>query len=313
MCTKASLLGGMWVILLFSLGCQRYAPQENNMVNSKDASLIEMTGDEIKNVEQDKDLAVKETSHLSCQVAWDKAHMKQQFHQGSVVMAVFAHPDDETWASGSIAKLADAGADIYSIYVSSGGDGKDRSGRQLSGASLSKEREKEVSDALKVLGIKRPPIFFRHEDHLLRENQMDVIRALEDFTLELKPRWVLTFHPLGITDHDDHKVVSEAMSYILEKTPGAFSLFHFGVSLSRAEKLLNISREFNMPYHIRQPMTESQQAFSVDVSEYSLQRKKAMFSHITQFPPTLMDVWSQFVDEETYEEWILVSGNCEDI
>lgn len=54
------------------------------------------------------------------------------------VLVVFAHPDDETWISGTLAKLASSGLKVIPLYVTSGDAGSDYSGANLSGLALAK-------------------------------------------------------------------------------------------------------------------------------------------------------------------------------
>jgi len=55
---------------------------------------------------------------------------------GEEIVVVFAHPDDETIISGTLAMLATKGCDISVVYVTSGDDGPDETGQSLHGESL---------------------------------------------------------------------------------------------------------------------------------------------------------------------------------
>jgi LmbE family N-acetylglucosaminyl deacetylase len=70
-----------------------------------------------------------------------------------------AHPDDETLISGSLAKPVDRGYDVIIIFVTSGDDGHDVSGQNLSGLQLAEIREQEADKSLQAIDKLHPPVF----------------------------------------------------------------------------------------------------------------------------------------------------------
>ena len=86
------------------------------------------------------------------------------FQKGGSVCAILAHPDDETIISGTLAMLSAWGVETSVIYVTSGDDGPDETGRNLKGLELAQVREAEAAEALVNIGVVRPPVFLRFPD-----------------------------------------------------------------------------------------------------------------------------------------------------
>ncbi|VAW59704.1 hypothetical protein MNBD_GAMMA08-279 [hydrothermal vent metagenome] len=114
------------------------------------------------------------------------------------VLLVFAHPDDETWMKGTIAKLVNDGYILHLIYVTSGDKGSDRSGRGLKDGLLAKEREKKVINALGTLGVLNNINFLRFPDGELGEHTSEISKIIEIKIKQISPALVFTFGPGGI-------------------------------------------------------------------------------------------------------------------
>src|ERR1700709_332455 len=70
------------------------------------------------------------------------------------ILGVFAHPDDETLcAGGTLAKYADAGAEVYVVSLTKGEAGQIRDAGAATRATLRGVREKEFHAAGNALGV----------------------------------------------------------------------------------------------------------------------------------------------------------------
>src|SRR3954466_13016774 len=70
------------------------------------------------------------------------------------VLAVFAHPDDETLcAGGTLAKYASAGAEVRVVSLTKGEAGQIRDASAATRATLRAVREKEFHEAGNALGL----------------------------------------------------------------------------------------------------------------------------------------------------------------
>lgn len=135
------------------------------------------------------------------------------------VLAIFAHPDDESMGPGAtLAKLSAAGHRVVFVTATEGGAGRLHELRATTPAEvarLKQVRRAETSAAARVLGIEHLG-FLGWEDGTLRD--LDVL-GIDDTIAALlrreRPDVVLTFHGSGISYHPDHRVLTLA-------TMGAF-------------------------------------------------------------------------------------------
>src|SRR5215472_16440924 len=76
-----------------------------------------------------------------------------------VILAVFAHPDDETTVSPMLARYAREGVKVYLAIATKGEKGANEHAGIPAGEPLANVRREEIVCACKQLGIE-PPILF---------------------------------------------------------------------------------------------------------------------------------------------------------
>src|SRR4051812_26261626 len=129
---------------------------------------------------------------------------------GRTILAVFAHPDDESLAcGGTLARLADAGARVVVICASRGERGSLSEGCLVANGDLAGERARELQAAAGILGVSEV-LLLQHPDGDLRwanvpEFHAEIVAALE----RLRPDGVITFAEDGLYWHLDHIGVHE--------------------------------------------------------------------------------------------------------
>jgi LmbE family N-acetylglucosaminyl deacetylase len=139
--------------------------------------------------------------------------------QGANVLAVFAHPDDESLACGGVlARLADAGAHVVLLCASRGERGSAEG--PVRNDALAATRAAEVRAAAEALGIEYL-LLFDHPDGDLRwahvpELQAEIVTAIRRF----RPAAVITFGEDGLYWHLDHVGIHERTTSAV-KTLGA--------------------------------------------------------------------------------------------
>jgi LmbE family N-acetylglucosaminyl deacetylase len=140
--------------------------------------------------------------------------------------AVFAHPDDETFATGgTIARYASEGVHC-SLYCATDGDAGRSSDIPVSSpAELGRVRRAELRAACEVLGI-RALVSGGHPDGALQEVDPEVVMGEIVANLRRqRPEVVITFGPEGApTRHRDHRAISRlaTAAYLLAGTATAF-------------------------------------------------------------------------------------------
>jgi len=145
------------------------------------------------------------------------------------VLAVFAHPDDETLcAGGTLAKYASAGAEVRVVSLTKGGAGQIRDASAATRATLAAAREKEFHAAGTQLGLTETRCL-DHPDGELSDIDAPVLVELMSRLLgELDPDVVITFGPDGFSGHPDHVAVGAAVTAACyaRRSSSSIRLFH---------------------------------------------------------------------------------------
>jgi LmbE family N-acetylglucosaminyl deacetylase len=131
---------------------------------------------------------------------------------GRTILAVFAHPDDESLAcGGTLARLADAGARVVVLCASQGerGSVSDRSLLADGDGDLGRVRSRELREAARILGLAEV-LILQHPDGDLRWAQVPELHAEIVSTIErCRPDGIITFGEDGLYWHLDHIGVHE--------------------------------------------------------------------------------------------------------
>jgi len=128
--------------------------------------------------------------------------------KGRAVLAVFAHPDDESLAcGGTLARLADEGAHVVLISASHGERGSAHG--PVRDEALGAARALELRDAARMLGV-ADLVVLDHPDGDLRwarvtEFHADIVMSIRRY----RPAAVITFGEDGLYWHADHVAVHE--------------------------------------------------------------------------------------------------------
>ena len=142
----------------------------------------------------------------------------------SSLLAVFAHPDDESIASGGL--LARCGSDTVGaslLCLTRGGLGQvDDPAR----ARMGELRERELAAATRILGV-REVIVLDHRNGFLPWADRNVLEAdIVSVIRRVRPAIVVTFDDDGLYWHPDHIVVHErttaAVSALAEEAPALY-------------------------------------------------------------------------------------------
>ena len=131
------------------------------------------------------------------------------------LMAVLAHPDDESLGvGGTMAKYASEGVDV-SLLTATRGDGGRYRGyppgdpQHPGSSSLGNIREGELRAAASVLGVREVSLLDYQDGNLDRANAREVIAAIVKHLRRVRPDVVITFGPDGAYGHPDHIAISQ--------------------------------------------------------------------------------------------------------
>ncbi len=139
------------------------------------------------------------------------------------LLAVLAHPDDETFGmGGTLALYARQGIDVYLVCATRGEVGEMDPQYMRGFGSVAERREAELRCAAELLGLKG--VFFlgyrdsgmsgspenSHPQALAAQPLEEVAAAVARHIRQLKPQVVITFDPIGGYRHPDHIAMHRA-------------------------------------------------------------------------------------------------------
>ena len=217
------------------------------------------------------------------------------------ILAVIAHPDDETLFSGTIALLADNNIPTHIVYATSGNGGRDVSGQNLSGNTLAAVREIEAQDSLKILDTKIPPLFLKYNDGELKNKIESLRNKISELFDEIKPTIVITFGPDGMSGHLDHIAVGAVTDYIFDRKDFVETLLHIAVSETRAQVYNSVAENYIVEHAVNNKAVN----LKVDVAEYEKKRLQAITAYKTQFDKNDCKAIENLISKAPYEEFII--------
>jgi N-acetylglucosamine malate deacetylase 2 len=195
-----------------------------------------------------------------------------------VLLAVFAHPDDEAFrCGGMLALLAGRGVQVNVLTATRGEAGSCGQPPLCKTEELAEVREQELECACNVLGI-QPPKFLGYSDGKLAEvDDGEAAARITAVVRELRPQVLLTWPADGLSGHPDHKVISRWTSLVFEEmtkdAEAPIALYHLAVPRSVAAEL-NLSELHAIP--------DERVSLIVDVMPVWKQKSTAIRCHRTQ-------------------------------
>jgi len=192
---------------------------------------------------------------------------------------VAAHPDDLDFGmSGTVAKWAASGCDVYYLILTNGNKGS--SNPNAVPSELTELRREEQRAAAKLLGVKE--VFFcDYEDGLLEVSsdvKRDIIRAIR----RLQPEVVLTMDPTvlyaadrGLINHPDHRAAGQAT------LDAVFPLARDHLSYPEIAIVEGL-----VPHKVKTVLLFNliQRNYYVDITSYLDKKIAALAAHASQMP-----------------------------
>ena len=126
------------------------------------------------------------------------------------LMAVLAHPDDESLGMGStLARYANEGVETYLVTATRGENGRHGSTQANSPAELARVRTAELRAACEVLGIREVSFLDYADGGLDRADAVEASGRIASHIERVRPHVVATFGPEGAYGHPDHVAISQ--------------------------------------------------------------------------------------------------------
>jgi LmbE family N-acetylglucosaminyl deacetylase len=148
------------------------------------------------------------------------------------LLAIFAHPDDETFGpGGTLAKYAAEGVAVHLVCATRGEVGESDLDDLGDCEDLACQREQELRCAADVLGLTEVHLLDyqdsgmagssanQHPRALVQADPDVLAEQVADFIRHLQPPVVLTFDPYGAYGHPDHVAIHRATVAAFERLP----------------------------------------------------------------------------------------------
>jgi LmbE family N-acetylglucosaminyl deacetylase len=211
------------------------------------------------------------------------------------VLAITAHPDDETLiAGGVLAAVATAGLDSAVLCLTRGEYGPISEPSLATPATLAAVREAELHAACAELGVTWLKCFRRQDAHLPWTNSTAVARQIARTIQQRRPAAVITFGADGLYYHPDHVATSRftrrALGFLDERGPRP-RLYEAVLPSSSMPELVDAVRERGLPTGLWGippadfGVDDLAGVVEVDVRPFLERKLRALRSHRTQIGP----------------------------
>jgi len=228
------------------------------------------------------------------------------------VLAVFAHPDDESLAcGGTLARLADAGVRVVVMCGSKGEAGSISDASLVPDGRLGDVRANELAAAAAVLGV-ADVLLLDHPDGDLRWDDVpEFHREIVDAVLRYRPDAVITFAEDGFYWHLDHIGVHER-TYTAVKSLGASAppLYYATMPKGIMRAIVQAAHEkggapSDSSFWGIEPDAFGDAAlpptFSIDVRDWVPRKLAALRCHRTQMGASNPIAW---IDDDEARRWL---------
>jgi LmbE family N-acetylglucosaminyl deacetylase len=206
----------------------------------------------------------------------------KEFFIGKRLLVFTAHPDDEGIAAGTMYKNHQAGGETFLICATYGEKGKSHLKKPVTDRALAIIRKNELLHVGKMLKINEI-LFLGLPDAAVRENEKKLYASSLPIIERIKPDYILSFGPDGMSGHWDHVTVGKVALQIARKLKIPMLAFTASPEFRRTRRIerLVARRKFGkyaaIPVH-----RKSNVKIKVDVAI----KRRAWTSHKSQFSPT---------------------------
>jgi LmbE family N-acetylglucosaminyl deacetylase len=204
------------------------------------------------------------------------------------LLAIFAHPDDETMVGPLLARYArEKGTTVYLALATSGDAGTTPLTKAAAGAELANVRVKEAQCAARALGIQAPILLGFPDGGLSNARVLAELAAKVEATMrEVKPDAIVTWGPDGGYGHQDHRLVSAVVTQIVQEGDVTQRLYYAALPKSGMQSEAMKGLKFPAPFRATvDARLDLRVAYTPEDFEKA---RQALMCHASQFPPETM-------------------------
>lgn len=203
------------------------------------------------------------------------------------ILAIFAHPDDETFlAGGTLAKYAAAGHEVFLLCATHGESGRRGEYEPLSREEFAALRQREMEAAARALGV-HPPMFLECADRgLARECWNSATEEIVRIIRRLRPDVMITFGPDGVSGHVDHIALSQIVTAAFWAASVSSYLAEVSAHLPpfQPARLYYVLRSGAAPQccQPQTPLEAPEQTTAIDIGEHGMRKLQAIRCYRSQ-------------------------------
>jgi LmbE family N-acetylglucosaminyl deacetylase len=199
---------------------------------------------------------------------------------GVRLVAVFAHPDDEAFGpAAAVARAVAEGAEAHLICATRGEAGTIGRSATYHPSLLARVRSAELERSAAVLGYRSLHILDYPDRGV---DSITPARGVADLLAHLDaidPHLVLTFHPLGISGHPDHRAMTAFTTAAVEERAGRHgrqTALHFYTVPASVARAIDFRR---MPL-----VDDAEISVEIATDGFAAHKHRAIHCHRTQLP-----------------------------
>jgi LmbE family N-acetylglucosaminyl deacetylase len=212
------------------------------------------------------------------------------------MLAVFAHPDDETSSSaGTLIKYAREGVDVHVITATRGELGDLGTGDfKIERAELPRVREAELRTVLQLYGT-HPPILLNYRDQELINADFETLtQDVLQVMAAVQPDVVITFGPTGISNHEDHKAMHRA-------TTEAFRRYRHAAVGEPRLYYVALPQDIAAQFHFDLHPSEMMPSVCIDITDFKPLKLQGLRAYRSQADAQELAVL--FQSDQFSQEW----------
>jgi len=219
----------------------------------------------------------------------------QQVARLGTILAVWAHPDDETFvAGGLLASAIKNGQRVVCITATRGEQGKTSDESRWPHAQMGAIRAKELQAALQELGVAEHHWLPYHDGHCADVDQAEATATISEFIKTYRPDSIITFGPEGLTGHPDHRAVCRWASQGVKAAKSKATIYHVVCEPRQyKEFLMPLNKQVNIFFNIDKPplVRAANCAIALQLPpEIIEQKRRALAAMPSQMEPVLVAV-----------------------
>jgi LmbE family N-acetylglucosaminyl deacetylase len=220
-------------------------------------------------------------------------------------LAVWAHPDDETYLSGALlARLRDRGERVVCVTATRG-EAADPDATDEERADLAALRTSELEAAARILGIEEHIWLDLPDGGCADLDPEPVVARLVAIADDVRPRTILTFGPDGITGHPDHCAVSAWVTAAAPLMASGPRVLHSAFTPEEMDRFRDINESYAIYTHGRPRLCPPEELeIYLDIEGDERERKVAALLAQASQTAGLVEA----VGRERYAAWVAREG-----